>query len=83
MRRTLMLLATALTLVAVFLLLHLLGARQYVGALSGTREGGALGLVLGLLYALAWFGAVLLAPILLLAGLAGASLQGAPPTRRG
>ncbi|NTX09667.1 hypothetical protein HUA76_02615 [Myxococcus sp. CA056] len=84
MRRTLMLLATALTLVAVFLLLHLLGGRQYVGALSsGTREGGALGLVLGLLYALAWFGAVLLAPILLLAGLAGASLQGAPPTRRG
>lgn len=83
MRRTLLLLATALTLVAVFLLLHLLGGREYVGALSGAKEGGALGLVLGLLYALAWFGAVLLAPILLLAGLAGASLQRAPPTRRG
>nr|BDT31188.1 hypothetical protein MFMH1_08570 [Myxococcus sp. MH1] len=72
----------ALVWVAVFLLLHLAGGRQYVGVLSGTRVGGAPELVFGLLYALAWFGAVLLAPILLLAGLADAALPRPPSAKR-
>jgi len=38
--------------------------------LSGTMEGGRSGLVLGVLYTLSWFSAVLVAPVLLLAELA-------------
>ncbi|RKG86260.1 hypothetical protein [Corallococcus terminator] len=59
----------SLGLFAVFLLLHLTGGRQYVGVLSGTVVGGSWGAGFGLLYVLAWFGAVLAAPVLLLAGL--------------
>ncbi|MFY0571799.1 hypothetical protein ACN28E_49330 [Archangium lansingense] len=66
---------SALVMTAVFLLLHLLGGRHYVGVLSGTLEGGRSGLVFGLFYALSWFSAVLLVPVLLLAGLAKAALR--------
>lgn len=65
----------ALGMTAVFLLLHLFGGREYVGVLSGTLEGGQSGLLFGLAYALSWFSAVLLAPVLLLAGLAKAVLS--------
>ena len=65
----------ALALAALFLVLHLLDGRQYVGVLSGTRSGGPFALGFGLAYALSWFSAVLLAPILLLAGLADLSLR--------
>lgn len=66
---------TALGIAAVFLSLHLGGGRQYVGVLSGTVVGGPWSMGFGLVYALAWFGAVLVAPVLLLAGLADAWLQ--------
>ncbi|MCE9673039.1 hypothetical protein LY474_35060 [Myxococcus stipitatus] len=72
--------ARALLLVATFGVLHLLGGRQYVGVLSGTMDGGMAAMLFGVAYALSWFGAVLLAPILLLAGLASASLRRRPPT---
>ncbi|RKH18755.1 hypothetical protein D7Y13_27885 [Corallococcus praedator] len=71
----------ALGTFAVFLLLHLAGGRQYVGVLSGTVVGGAGGAGLGLLYALAWFGAVLAAPVLLLAGLLDGALARASRAR--
>ncbi|QSQ27737.1 hypothetical protein JY651_23780 [Pyxidicoccus parkwayensis] len=58
-----------------FLLLHLAGGRDCVGVLSGTREGGVASLALGLAYTLSWFSVVLLAPPLLLAGLARLALQ--------
>ncbi|MFP2930524.1 hypothetical protein ACLESO_36060 [Pyxidicoccus sp. 3LG] len=69
------LIRAALVTVALFVLLHLLGGREYVGVLSGTLDGGPFGLGFGLAYAVSWFGAVLLAPILLLAGLADLSLR--------
>ncbi|WP_338871055.1 hypothetical protein [Myxococcus stipitatus] len=72
----------ALMLFAVFLVLHLLGGRQYVGILSGTMETDRMGFFFGVAYALSWFAAVLLAPILLLAGVAGASLHGRRPAKR-
>jgi hypothetical protein len=65
----------ALVMTALFLLLHLLGGRDAVGLLSGTMEGGRSGLVLGVLYTLSWFSAVLVAPVLLLAGLAEIALN--------
>lgn len=68
----------ALVMTMLFLLLHLLGGRDSVGLLSGTMEGGSSGLVLGMAYALSWFSAVLLAPVLLLAGLADLALRRRP-----
>jgi hypothetical protein len=65
----------ALGILALFVLLHLVGGRGFVGVLSGTLVGGPGRMVLGLGYALAWFGAVLVAPVLLLAGLADALLS--------
>lgn len=65
---------SALVMTAVFLLLHLLGGRDSVGLLSGTMEGAGSGLAFGILYTLSWFSTVLLAPILLLAGLADRAL---------
>jgi hypothetical protein len=56
----------ALILVVVLACLDLAGARADVGILSGTAPGSELELVSGLAYALAWFGAVLVAPILVL-----------------
>ena len=55
--------------VAALAVLHLFGARAEVGILSGTRPGGALELAAGVSYALAWFGAVLVAPVLAIAAL--------------
>jgi hypothetical protein len=65
----------ALALVAVpalvLLVLHLGGTRAHLGFLSGTRVdvGEAL---LGVTYALAWFGVVIIAPIVVLARLLAA-----------
>jgi hypothetical protein len=59
----------ALMLVVGFVVLHLAGGREYVGILSGTLPGDELELVTGVAYALAWFGAVLAAPILGIAGI--------------
>ena len=73
---------TALVMATVFLLLHLLGGRQYVGALSGTLEGGPPGMMFGVLYALSWFSTVLVAPVLLLAGLANVALSRVRLARR-
>lgn len=72
----------AMVLTALFLLLHLLGGRQYVGVLSGTREGGSGSLVFGLAYALSWFCTVLLVPPLLLTGLARLTLLREPAAPR-
>ncbi|WP_375742012.1 hypothetical protein NR800_21595 [Corallococcus interemptor] len=60
----------ALGLGALFLALHLGGGIESVGVLSGTVVGGPWRMGFGVLYALSWFGAVLAAPVLLLAGLA-------------
>ncbi|RKG96614.1 hypothetical protein [Corallococcus carmarthensis] len=60
----------ALGMGALFLALHLGGGRQSVGVLSGTVVGGPWRMGFGVIYALSWFGAVLVAPVLLLAGLA-------------
>jgi hypothetical protein len=51
----------------VFVVLHLAGARAHLGILSGTRVDSLVDLVLAVAYALAWFGVVLVAPIVLLA----------------
>lgn len=67
------LLLRACELALPFALLHLCGARRYVSILCGTFEAGAapvsLPSVLGLLYALAWVAATVVAPMLLLAAL--------------
>ncbi|NPD24429.1 hypothetical protein [Corallococcus exiguus] len=65
----------ALGIGVLFLALHLGGGRASVGVLSGTVVGGPWSMGFGVLYALAWFGAVLVAPVLLLAGLVDAALQ--------
>ena len=58
----------ALALVAFFLFLHLTGTRDDTAILSGTAsQNGASAGLLGVLYILAWFGAIVLAPILVLA----------------
>jgi hypothetical protein len=66
---------TAGILFALFIGLHLAGGRECVGVLSGTLVGGPERIYLGLGYALAWFGAVLAAPVLLLAGVADVLLE--------
>jgi hypothetical protein len=50
-----------------FALLHLAGGRACVEVLSGTPAASHEALVLGLLYVVAWFGFVLVIPIVLLA----------------
>ncbi len=61
----------AALLAAVFLVLDLAGLRECTAAFSLTpgQEGGSLGfsLALGALYALAWLGAAVLAPVFVLA----------------
>lgn len=52
----------ALLMTAFFGFLHLLGARAFVSALSGTLVGGTPGLVLGLLYTLCFLVVALLVP---------------------
>jgi hypothetical protein len=57
-------LGLALALVAAWLVSHALGGRDAVSVLSGTLPEGpmALAVPLGVLYALAWLGSVLLVP---------------------
>ncbi|RKH67459.1 hypothetical protein [Corallococcus aberystwythensis] len=64
----------ALGMGALFLALHLGGGRESVGLLSGTVVGGPWRMGIGVAYALSWFGTVLVAPALLLAGLADVML---------
>ncbi len=47
--------------------LHLAGARECVGVLSGTLPASDGALVLGVGYAITWFGMVIVVPIVLLA----------------
>jgi len=61
------LIAAMITIVAMFLALHLVGARACVGVLSGTLPASDEALALGLAYGLAWFAAVVLVPIATLA----------------
>ncbi|MBZ4417782.1 hypothetical protein [Myxococcus sp. RHSTA-1-4] len=82
MKLTKLMIRTALVMAAVFLVLNVLGGRQYAGMLSGTLEGGLPGLVFGVFYTLSWFATVLLVPILLLAGLAGVAVNGVRLLRR-
>jgi hypothetical protein len=63
-----MLLANALLLGLLWLGLDLLGARAGVGVLSGTVVGDGLTALLAMLYVLGWFLAVLVAPVLAIAG---------------
>lgn len=65
----------ALGIGALFLALHLGGGRESVGVLSGTVVGGPWSMGFGILYALSWFSAVLVAPVLLLAGMADVLLD--------
>ena len=62
----------AIVLVVAFLVLDLLGGRHEVGFLSGTVPAGDGVPLLGAAYLLAWFGAVIVAPILVIASLLAA-----------
>jgi len=55
----------AIILAAAFCILSILGGRQDVGFLSGSEHVP----IIGALYFLAWFGVVLVVPILLIASL--------------
>ena len=63
----------ALLIAVIFVICHLLGWRELTTFLSGTSAGAGTGVgasaVLGLLYMAAYFGLVLLTPVLLLASL--------------
>jgi hypothetical protein len=61
------LLKLAACLAAVYLACHLLGLRESVSLLSGTLPATEEELFVGLFTVLAWFGAVLVAPVLALA----------------
>jgi len=65
MRR--LVIAAVTVVVAVFAVLHAMGARDAVGILSGTRPAGGGELALGIAYVLAWFGVVLAVPIAVIA----------------
>ena len=78
------------SMVALFVALHVLGWRDDTRIISGTAAGpgldSALTALRGVLYALAYFGAVILAPILIIAAglLAGFSrLVGRRPAEPG
>lgn len=70
----------ALLLVVMFGALHLAGAREYVAMLSGTHPAGPEEVLFGVAYVLAWFGAILVAPILGIAGVIARVAQEARPT---
>lgn len=53
------------------LVLHSLGARSDLGILSGTLPGSEVGALLALAYALAWFGSVLVTPVIAIAAALG------------
>lgn len=79
--------ALAALLVAAYLILHVAGGRAATSALSGSAHGSG-SLLFGVLYMLSYFGAVLLAPPLVLtagavAGLdaLGAGTKGDAPLR--
>lgn len=60
----------ALIPVAVLLFGHALGMREDVSVLSGTASaGGAASSLLGVIYVLAWFASLVVAPILVLGAL--------------
>lgn len=67
----------AIAILATLALSHLAGGRDAVSVLSGTPPEGATALFapLGVLYALAWLGSVLIAPPLLVTGLVGWALD--------
>lgn len=69
------LLRWAAAIFGVFLVLSLLGFRQYANVLSGTGAIEASHLFFGLAYLLSYAAAVILAPILLLAALFAHALQ--------
>lgn len=70
-------LGIALAILLTLALSHLAGGRDAVSVLSGTPPEGAIALYapLGVLYALAWLGSVLIAPPLLVTGLVGWALK--------
>jgi len=57
----------AIILVVAFAILHVVGGREAVGFLSGTLPDDRGVPLLGALYLLAWFGVVIVAPILVIA----------------
>lgn len=59
----------ALLLTVLFLATHLLGFREHVGILSGTSSLNVQDMFFGSLYLLLYLGFVVLAPIMLLAGI--------------
>ena len=59
-------LSRGLLIIAVFLLLHLLGLREYTSFISGTTSGGW-GDLLGITYFILYSLAVFLAPVLIIA----------------
>jgi hypothetical protein len=61
-RRWLVVIAITVVVAAAFL--HVLGAREYVGFLSGTPMADE-ELLVGIAYVLLWFGAILGAPIVI------------------
>ncbi len=80
MKRTLIVFGA--TCVVAFLVLHVLGFRDYVSILSGTPgpggESGVFAAATGLLYAIAWFSAVLVAPIVFLSVAIHSGLERVP-----
>jgi hypothetical protein len=78
------LLLRAAILSAAYLLLHLLGGRNYAGFLSGTPVGGLGAVFLGSAYVVMHFAFVIVAPILVIAaGLLALSARLWPPSAPG